>query len=158
MSLLFSRECEYALQAVTYMALKPDGKNTSIAELAGALNIPFHFLAKILQRLSRKGLLLSTRGATGGFAPRLPLEEMTLYRIVEALDGPDFTRKCLLGFPSCSDEQPCAVHSEWGKVRHAVYEMLESRNILEVGLAMKKEVYESVRQPLSNSKSTKVKP
>jgi len=52
MSVLFSRQCEYALQAAMYLALKPEGVMTSIRELTRRINIPYHFLAKILQSLA----------------------------------------------------------------------------------------------------------
>lgn len=69
MSLIFSRQCEYALQAVLYLALRPEGEMTSIKEMTDKLGIPYHFLAKILQDLSKKGLLSSLKGPTGGFRP-----------------------------------------------------------------------------------------
>ncbi|MBF8247673.1 MAG: putative transcriptional regulator [Bacteroidetes bacterium] len=48
MSIFFSKQCEYALQAVLYLALKPAGEMTSIKDLAANLGIPYHFVAKIL--------------------------------------------------------------------------------------------------------------
>jgi len=68
MSVLFSRQCEYALQAVLYLALKPEGVKTSIRDLAKRIQIPHHFLAKILQQLVYKGMLVSQKGPAGGFA------------------------------------------------------------------------------------------
>jgi len=59
MSIIFSRQCEYALQAVLYLALKPQDELTSIRELTKKLEIPYHFVAKILQDLTKKGLLIS---------------------------------------------------------------------------------------------------
>ena len=86
MSLIFSRQCEYALQAVMYLALRPQGKMTSIRELTGQLKIPYHFLAKILQHLTRKGLLTSLKGPTGGFALGMPAKDITLIaRVARAL-------------------------------------------------------------------------
>ncbi len=87
MSLIFSRQCEYALQAVLYLALKPSGEMTSIKELTRALGIPYHFLGKILQDLTRKGLLASHKGPTGGFALDMPAKDITLFHVVDAVDG-----------------------------------------------------------------------
>ena len=72
MSIIFSRQCEYALQAVSYLALQPAGKNITIKDLTKRLNIPYHFLAKILQNLTYKKLLVSQKGPSGGFALALP--------------------------------------------------------------------------------------
>jgi Rrf2 family protein len=138
---MFSRQCEYALQAVTFLALKKDGELTSIKELAGKLRIPHHFLAKIFQRLSRKGLLTSLKGPTGGFGLAMPAEEMTLFHVIEAVDGVDFTRQCVMGFPECSGKNPCAVHDTWAGLREGIYAMLVSRNIGQMAGEMKKKEY-----------------
>jgi len=138
MSLIFSRQCEYALQAVLFLALRRDRKMTSISEIAKRLDIPYHFLAKIFQNLTRKGLLKSLKGPTGGFALAMPAKEITLFHIVEAIDGVDFTRKCVLGFPECSDKNPCAVHPLWGGLREEIYSMLVSKNIQQMAGEMQK--------------------
>lgn len=141
MSIFFSRQCEYAIQGVLYLALKPQGEMTSIKELTKRLNIPYHFLAKILQRLAATGLLTSAKGPTGGFALGKPAKDITLFDIVEAIDGSDFTDKCVLGFPECSGKNPCSVHSTWGRMRDEIYQMLVSKNIAEMAREMKKPEY-----------------
>jgi Rrf2 family transcriptional regulator, iron-sulfur cluster assembly transcription factor len=143
MSLLFSRQCEYGLQAVLYLALKPEGEMTSIKELSARIGIPYHFLGKILQSLTRKGLLNSLKGPTGGFALALPPKEIKLFHIVEAIDGADFVRKCVLGFPECSGENPCALHETWERLRQEIYQMLVKRDIAALAKAMEKEGYRS---------------
>lgn len=141
MSLIFSRQCEYALQAVLYIALKPEGQMSSIKEMTRKLHIPYHFLAKILQDLSRKGLLTSLKGPTGGFALGMPAKDITLFHIVEAIDGADFTSKCVLGFPECSGKNPCAVHEHWADLRDGIYKMLVSKHIANMAKDMKKPHY-----------------
>ncbi len=143
MGILFSRQCEYAIQGVLYLALKPQGEMTSIKELTKRLDIPYHFLGKILQRLASKGLLTSLKGPTGGFALGKPAKDITLFDIVEAIDGSDFTRNCVLGFPDCSGKNPCSVHSTWGGMRDQIYEMLVSKHIADVAKDMKKPEYRS---------------
>jgi len=143
-SIIFSRQCEYALQAVTYIALKPPGEMTSIKELAKKLDIPYHFLAKILQDLVYKGLLTSQKGPTGGFALGMPAKDITLFHIVEAIDGVGFTNRCVLGFPECSGKNPCAVHEQWAGLRDGIYQMLVGRNIAEIAKEMRKPEYRAV--------------
>lgn len=138
MSLLFSRQCEYALQAVLYLALKPAGERVSIKDLTRRLAIPYHFLAKILQDLTRKGILVSVKGPGGGFALASPAEHITLFQIVEAVDGIDFTKTCVLGFPDCSGKNPCAVHDTWAGLRDDIQRMLVDRNIGQMARATRK--------------------
>jgi Rrf2 family iron-sulfur cluster assembly transcriptional regulator len=137
-SIIFSRQCEYALQATSYLALKPAGEMTSIKELTKRLAIPYHFLGKILQDLTYKGLLTSQKGPTGGFSLAMPAHEITLFHIVDAIDGNDFLHKCVMGFPECTGKNPCAVHEKWGGLRDGVYTMLVSRNIAQIAKDMKK--------------------
>jgi len=138
MSIIFSRQCEYALQATTYLALKPVGEMTSIKELTKKLDIPYHFLGKILQDLTYKGLLHSQKGPAGGFALGKPASDITLLQIVDAIDGSDFMNKCVMGFPECTGKTPCAVHEKWAGLRDGIYSMLVSRNIAQVAKEMKK--------------------
>jgi Rrf2 family protein len=142
MSLLFSRQCEYALQAVLYLALKPQNKMMTTKELAEKLNIPYHFLAKIFQDLSRKGILISLKGPSGGFALGKSAKEITLFHIVEAIDGADFLNNCVLGFSQCGGDNPCAVHNKWGGLRDEMHQMLVSKNIIQLAKEMKKPVFQ----------------
>lgn len=141
MSLIFSRQCEYALQAVVYLALKKEGERISIKDLAKRLDIPYHFLGKILQGLTRKGFLTSVKGPHGGFALAMPAEEITLFQIVEAIDGAGFSQNCVMGFPDCSGRNPCAVHETWSGVRERITTMLQVRNIGQMAKEMKKPEY-----------------
>jgi Rrf2 family transcriptional regulator, iron-sulfur cluster assembly transcription factor len=142
MSILFSRQCEYALQAVSYLALQPKGKLTSIKELTDRLKIPYHFLGKILQALAQKEILLSRKGRDGGFSLAKQPEKITMYRIIEAVDGTDFHRQCVMGFSKCSHEHPCSVHAQWEKSRNEMFELLSKRNIAEMAVEIQRPEYQ----------------
>jgi Rrf2 family transcriptional regulator, iron-sulfur cluster assembly transcription factor len=141
MSSIFSRQCEYALQAVLYLALKPEGTMTSAKELTRQLKVPYHFIGKILQDLTRKKLLVSLKGPTGGFGLGATADRITLFDIVEAIDGAEFTRDCALGFKECSNRHPCSIHDTWKDLREGIRQMLASKNIGELALEMKKPEY-----------------
>jgi Rrf2 family protein len=141
MSVIFSRQCEYALQAVTFLALKQNGEMTSIKELTAKLDIPYHFLGKILQDLTYKGLLQSQKGPTGGFRLGMQAKDITMLHIVEAIDGNGFTSSCVLGFPECSETNPCAAHDRWKIIKEEIRAMLMNRNVAEIAHDMKKPEY-----------------
>ena len=69
------------------MARLPEGGCAMVKNIAEQENIPSHFLAKILQELARQGFLRSTKGPSGGFSFRVPARELSLLRVIEALDG-----------------------------------------------------------------------
>jgi Rrf2 family protein len=141
MSVTFSRRCEYAIQSVLYLALKPLGEMTSIRVLARELRIPPHFLGKILQNLVQKGILNSQKGPTGGFALRIPPHKVTLFRIVEAIDGTTFSQMCILGFSECTPETPCGVHNHWNELREGISRMMNSNTIADIAQMTRKPEY-----------------
>jgi Rrf2 family transcriptional regulator, iron-sulfur cluster assembly transcription factor len=143
MSLIFSRQCEYALQAVLYLALEKEGTRVPIKDLTRKLKIPYHFLGKIMQDLTRKGLLVSEKGPRGGFALAKPASAITLFNIVDAIDGADFSRSCVMGFPECSGKHPCAVHDQWDGLRKGISTMLVSKSIEQLARGMHKPGYAS---------------
>ena len=124
-----------------FLALKSDGERTSIRELTKKVQIPYHFLAKILQDLTYKGLLVSRKGPTGGFALAKSAKEITLFDIIDAIDGSGFTQNCILGFSECSGNNPCAVHEKWGSMREELQLMLVSKNIAQMAKETKKSEY-----------------
>ena len=146
MTVLFSRQCEHAIQAVIYLALKPAGEMTSAKELTKRLKVPYHFIGKILQDLTRKKLLVSLKGPTGGFGLALAPDKITLFQIVEAIDGVGLTHSCALGFTECSDDHPCSVHDTWKDLREGVHQMLANRNIAELAKGMKQPGYSNARR------------
>ncbi|HEV8537333.1 MAG TPA: Rrf2 family transcriptional regulator [Bacteroidota bacterium] len=141
MSIIFSRQCEYAIQAVLYLALHPQNEKTSIRELTKVLKIPYHFLAKILQKLTHKGLLHSQKGLAGGFSLARPAANITLFEIIEAIDGNGLMHNCILGFPECSESDPCALHDQWLKSRDGIYQLLANDTINHLASRMKKPQY-----------------
>ena len=141
MSVIFSRQCEYALQAVMYLALKPEEEMTSIRELTMKLHTPYFFMAKILQDLVYKGLLKSHKGPSGGFTLALPAKKITLHHIIEAVDGNDLTQGCILGFPECSSTAQCALHDQWSNFRDNIFKALLNKTIEEMSINMRKPQY-----------------
>jgi len=129
MSVIFSRSCEYGLQAVMYIAMESKDRKVMIREIAEKVNIPMFFLGKILQKLSKSGVLHSQKGPNGGFALGDKAEKITALRIVEVIDGLKFNTSCVTGFPKCSNDTPCPFHDEWKIIRGKLVAMLEGETI-----------------------------
>jgi len=83
---VFSKTCEYAMRAVFFIAHKTTrDRKVGIKEIAQGIDSPEHFLAKILQDLSRKGIILSAKGPNGGFYMNGATLKTPLYTIVVAI-------------------------------------------------------------------------
>jgi Rrf2 family protein len=128
MSIIFSKGCEYGIQATLYIATQKD-RRVGIREIAMKLEIPVHFLAKILQSLVERGVLVSFKGSAGGYRLGGDPRRIHLLDVVEAIDGLDVFQGCVLGFPDCRDEHPCPVHESWGKIRSVIRDMLAADSL-----------------------------
>ena len=110
---MFSSACKYAIRAVLYITIKSiDGSRLSIKEIAKEIDSPEPFTAKILQSLSRAGVVSSIKGPNGGFYLDNMARPIPINTIVNAIDGDDFFHSCALGLKECSDKHPCPVHDE----------------------------------------------
>lgn len=143
--MLFSRACEYGIRAMLYLAARADDGPVLVRDIAGRLKMPFPFLAKIAQTLARQGLLRSHKGPGGGIALARPAGEITLLQVVEAIDGLDLTKDCVLGIPECSDEAPCPLHAQWGEIQGRIVEMLSRQSIAEVAEQLQRNGYVLMR-------------
>jgi Rrf2 family protein len=130
MSAIFSRSCEYGIQAVLFLAKNATaGAPLHLRTISSGLKVPHHFLSKVLQTLVRDGIVLSHKGQTGGFKLGRPASEITLAEIVEAIDGKGFLDRCVLGFSKCSGEEPCPAHEEWKPAKQMILGMLQAKTI-----------------------------
>lgn len=141
MSIFFSRQCEYALQSVIYLAQKKQDEMTTIKEISSHLHIPFHFLGKIFQKLSHKGLLHSMKGVSGGFWLAKPAADIVLFDIIVAIDGKEIMDSCVLGYAKCSSTKPCPMHNEWKQTKESFFDALTKKNILDIAKDIKKDGY-----------------
>ena len=127
---VFSKTCEYAMRAVFFIAHKTtQDRKVGIKEIAQGIDSPEHFLAKILQDLSRKGIILSAKGPNGGFYMNSSTLKQPLSTIVEAIDGNKIFVGCGLGLTYCSESNPCPIHHEFKKIRNDIINMLKNTTI-----------------------------
>ena len=124
MPVLFSKTGEYALKASIYLAREQSGKYVSLTDISEALNIPYHFLSKVLQQLAKNKIVSSQRGTNGGFRLSKPPSEINLLEIIYAIDGKEVFDDCVLGFPVCNKDNPCPLHSAWEKAKESFLESL----------------------------------
>lgn len=137
MSGLLSKTAEYGMRAVLYIALnqsgnKKDKKRISTKDIAKDLKVPYHFLAKVIQKLVKAGIIHSKRGKNGGFFLKKSPEKVKLIDVVLALEGKELFTDCVLGLPNCSDKNPCPVHDYWKVIREEIRQMLSNKTVKEL--------------------------
>lgn len=130
---MFSKSCQYALQAVLYIALYGSKESPApLKAIAKSQDIPLHFLGKIMQNLSRSKILASVPGPRGGFYLAQPAADLHLIRIVEVINGLDIITQCGIGFKKCSDTHPCPLHEEFKAVKVKIKELLTQKSLAEL--------------------------
>ncbi|HMP73717.1 MAG TPA: Rrf2 family transcriptional regulator [Kiritimatiellia bacterium] len=125
-----SKRCEYGLRAAFHIAAHQKKDDfLSIRDISEELDISFHFLTKILQSLTRAGIMTSSRGRTGGIVLAKPASEITLYEILHALGETDPFHSCILGLAACGDQSPCPLHAAWAVERIRLKSLFENMTL-----------------------------
>lgn len=96
---MISQTAEYALRAVVFLADAGDDPRTT-QQIAQATRVPFGYLSKVLQGLSRAGIVRSQRGLRGGSVLAKSPDELTVYEVVQAVDPLQRIRTCPLDIAS----------------------------------------------------------
>jgi len=108
-----TRQADYAVRAVLYLAQIGPNARASTAQIARERLIPTTFLAKIVSQLAAAGVVRATRGARGGVSLARAPEEISLLEIVEAIDGPVMLNECATEPHQCPMSDECSVRTVW---------------------------------------------
>ena len=127
-----TRAADYAVRVMIHLAGLPPETRASRAELAVAAECPEQFLSKVLQSLTRAGLVLSHRGNTGGFELPNMHRQATMLDVVEAIEGPMRLNMCLNADRACARQEWCPAHEVWVNAQAAVAQVLRSTSITEL--------------------------
>ncbi len=130
--MIFSRASEYAIQAMLYLAKREslEGKKLiQTREIAEAHNIPYHFLAKIVQDLAKADLIVSLKGPSGGIGLAHEAQEISVLEVVRSVDNIQYVTDCVVGYEKCSSESPCPMHYEWEKIRNIIFNLIREKNL-----------------------------
>ena len=129
-SLRISEAASLALHTMVFLAGAP-ATQYSVGRIARSLGVSEAHLAKVLQRLSKAGLLVSARGPKGGFRLARGPEEITLLEVFEAIDGSFEPEECLMQDQSCG-QMGCLFGDLLGDINRQVKEYLGGRNLEDV--------------------------
>jgi Rrf2 family protein len=112
-----TRQAEYAVRTVLYLAKQEPGACVPTARIAKEQDIPTSFLAKIILQLSAVGLLHTTRGAKGGVMLARTSDAISLLEVIEAVDGAIELNDCVLEAARCQRSRTCPVRRTWCEAR-----------------------------------------
>ena len=126
-----SKTVQYAIRALLYVHNQnnADVRILSVHEIADNIGSPKPFTAKILQTLTKKHILGSSKGPGGGFFSNELTGQATLYDIIGFHEGEDYHATCILGLPQCSDSKPCPIHFQYKLHRCKLNDMFKDNTI-----------------------------
>ena len=139
--MLLSQSCIYAIKAVLYLAREynaEDDSYTSTRDIGNELDISFHFLSKVLNKLAESGVIVTYRGPKGGVKLSKPPSEITLSEITKAVEGKEVLDKCLLGDEHFEKHFLSEFHKRWKISREFLHDKLWKATLHE--LAQQKKI------------------
>lgn len=141
--MLYSKSAEYAIQAMIYLAENEGKELAMVSSIAEAYDMPKHFLAKLVQTLTRHHLIKSYRGRKGGIELARPADKITMLQVVHAIEGPPPEQEmCVIGLDICSDSVCCPLHNEWKHIKELVRETLQHQTLAELAMGMRTKRHE----------------
>jgi Rrf2 family protein len=124
MRLELSKRGDYAVRAMLALA-DADGGQLTGPRIARETNIPVSFLPQVMGSLVHAGLVRGLQGRTGGYRLALPAEDISLLRIVEAVEGDSRRTTCILRGSPCGVDGLCRVHPAFFAAQDALLSQLE---------------------------------
>lgn len=121
--LKLSKMADYGTVVMTAMIREPE-RSRSAAEIAAAIHVPLPTISKILKILTRGKLIVSVRGAKGGYLLAHPADQISLVDIIHAMDGPVGMTECSVTPGLCAQESGCVVRANWLRINRAVLGVL----------------------------------
>ena len=145
--LRLSKKADYGLIAMRHLALLPVTTASSAREIAEQYDIPVELLAKVLQRLSRQGLLVSHQGTRGGYRLARSAKEISVADVIQAIDGPVTVTACSEDSPDCDQYEKCSVRDPLWRIKGRIVAALSACTIFEMATdTMEDEVFPQVSE------------
>ncbi|HEX5094455.1 MAG TPA: Rrf2 family transcriptional regulator [Acidimicrobiia bacterium] len=114
MRLEVTRRADLAVRTVAMLA---HGRRVKAPALAAALGTTAGFVPQVVGPLVKAGWIVSEPGPTGGYRLAIPVESLSVLDVVEAVDGPTDTGRCVVADRPCGRGKECALHDAWARAR-----------------------------------------
>jgi len=131
-SMQLTRAADYGVRVMVHLATIAHNERTLLPALALATDAPESFLSKVLQALTRAGLISSRRGKFGGFAILPQGRTASMYSVIEAIDGPVSLNVCLSLERGCDRSSWCPAHPVWARAQQAMVSVLKQVSVAEL--------------------------
>jgi len=130
--LRLSKKADYALMAMKHLAQVQTGTSTSAREIAKSYDIPVELMAKVLQKLVKKGFLVSTQGTRGGYLLKERPASISVADVIQAIDGPLTVTACSTENNDCDQYNKCNIRDPLWRIRTRILDALDMVSLAEI--------------------------
>ena len=130
--LRLSKKADYALIGMKHLATRADAGSSSAREIAEQYDIPVELMAKVLQRLARRHLVISHQGTRGGYRLARPTGAISVADIIQAIDGPLTVTACSTEAENCGQYAKCSVRDPLWKIKDRIVAALSDCSLQEI--------------------------
>lgn len=143
--MIFSKSFGYALRSVLYVVMvSKEQSRVQIQEVADRLQIPKHFLGKIMKMLAKEKIIDSVKGPFGGFSVNENTTSIPIFTLLEITDGIDQFQECSLRLRRCNAEKPCPMHNRIVQNRNELIAIFSNTTIGDLIKGDDKEFIDSI--------------
>lgn len=129
--LRLSKLTDYGVVVMTFLAEAPDEVRAA-NEVAACTRVALPTVSKVLKLLSRAGLVVSCRGAKGGYRLARPARSISVAAVIDALEGPLALTECSSDSLTCNQESHCTIRGNWQRINDAIRDALETVSLAEM--------------------------
>lgn len=126
-----SRKTDYALRILS-MLVESGDELLSVRVAAEQVDVPYSFARSIQHGLVQAGIIESLRGVRGGMRLKADPEELTIYDIVRAVQGPFVINECTAAGSDCPRMETCCFHPLWMGAEALLNDYLSSVTLADV--------------------------
>ncbi len=129
--MLITRQADYAVRIVIYLA-KNYGKTLTAGTLAEKTNVPKSFLPRIISTLSNRKIVITEKGKRGGVRLARTPDKISVYDVIEAIDGIPIMNVCIDREDACPYTEVCKMHMVWEDLQKCIEDRLKNTKISDV--------------------------
>lgn len=130
---MLANSSKYAVRAIDYLVLNSsENHKLMVKDIAEEIGVPKPYLSKLLQQLSAKNLISSTKGPGGGFFITEDQLEGSILDIIVEVEGKDRLKRCALNFDNCDESHPCVIHHMIATPKEALWKAYKEIKLREL--------------------------
>ncbi|MFN0165677.1 MAG: SUF system Fe-S cluster assembly regulator [Bryobacteraceae bacterium] len=130
--LKLTKKADYGLIALRHLAVSATRATSSAKEIADSYGIPLPLLAKVMQRLTRTGILQSLPGTNGGYKLAREARHISALEVIRAIDGPIILTSCFTDHRDCGHSDRCTVREPLRKIHEGIIQLLNAISVADI--------------------------